>query len=132
MSLVAQSGRGTELASPEAGNQRIGAWLEAARQAAAALGGVASIPRGAGRLAVIEVARLRLNEAQHTLDAAEGATVNRLRSFTRAVNRIAEEEVRAMQESVTVGIDIEPAQVVVGIESEVRLRLTNSSSVPLR
>ena len=132
LSLVAQSGRGTELASPKAGNQRIGAWLEAARQAAAALGGVASIPRGAGRLAVIEVARLRLNEAQHTLDAAEGATVNRLRSFTRAVNRIAEEEVRAMQESVTVGIDIEPAQVVVGIESEVRLRLTNSSVVPLR
>ena len=132
LSLVAQNGRGTELASPEAGGQRIGAWLEAARQAAAALDGVASIPRGAGRLAVIEVARLRLNEAQHTLDAAEGATVNRLRSFTRAVIRIAEEEVRAMQESVTVGIVVEPAQVVVGIESEVRLRLTNSSAVPLR
>lgn len=132
LSLAAQSGRGTELASMEAGDQRIGTWLEAARQAAAALGGVASIPRGAGRLAVFEVARLRLNEAQHTLDAAEGATVNRLRSFTRAVIGIAEEEVRAMQESVTVGIGIEPAQVVVGIESEVRLRLTNSSAVPLR
>ena len=132
LSLAAQSGRGTELASPEAGDQRIGAWLEAARQAAAALGGVASIPRGAGRLAVIEVARRWLNEAQHALDAAEGATVNRLRSFTRAVIGIAEEEVRAMQESVTVGIRIEPAQVIVGIESEVRLRLTNSSAVPLR
>ena len=132
LSLVAQSGRGTELALPEAGDQRIGVWLEATRQAAAALDGMASIPRGAGRLAVIEVARLRLNEAQHTLDAAEGATVNRLRSFTRAVIGIAEEEVRAMQESVTVGIGVEPAQVVVGIESEVRVRLTNSSAVPLR
>ena len=132
LSLVAQSGRGTELALAEADGQRIGPWLEAARQAAAALDGVASIPRGAGRLAVIEAARLRLNEAQHSLDAAEGATVNRLRSFTRAVIGIAEEEVRAMQESVTVGIGVEPAQVVVGIESEVRLRLTNSSAVPLR
>ena len=132
LSLVAQSGRGTELASAEASDQRIGAWLEAARQAAAALDGVASIPRGAGRLAVIVVARLRLNEAQHTLDAAEGAIVNRLRSFTRAVIGLAEEEVRAMQESATVGIGVEPAEVVVGIESEVRLRLTNSSAVPLR
>ncbi|MYH28665.1 MAG: N-6 DNA methylase, partial [Acidobacteria bacterium] len=132
LSLVAQSGRGTELASPEASDQRIGTWLEAAHQAASALDGVASIPRGAGRLAVIEVARLRLNEAQHTLDAAEGATVKRLRSFTRAVMRLAEEEVRAMQESVTVGVSVEPAHVVVGIESEVRLRLTNSSAVPLR
>ena len=132
LSLVAKSTRGTELASTEGGDRRIGAWLDAARQAAAALNGVASIPRGAGRLAVIEVARLRLNEARHTLDAAEGATVNRLRSFTRAVIGIAEEEVRAMQESVTVGVGVEPAQVVVGIESEVRLRLTNSSAVPLR
>ena len=37
-----------------------------------------------------------------------------------------------MQASVTVGVGVEPAQVVVGIESEVRLRLTNSSAVPLR
>ena len=132
LSLVAQSTRGTELASTEGGDRRIGAWLDAARQAAAALDGVASIPRGAGRLAVIEVARSRLNEARHTLDAAEGATVNRLRSFTRAVIGIAEEEVRAMQESVTVGVGVEPAEVVVGIESEVRLRLANSSAVPLR
>ena len=132
LSLVAQSNHGTELASAEAGEQRIAGWLEAAGRAAAALEGVASIPRGAGRLAVIEVARLRLNEAQHTLDGAEGATVNRLRSFTRAVIRLAEEEVRAMQESVTIGIGVEPAEVVVGIESEARLRLTNSSVVPLR
>ena len=132
LSLVAKSARGSDLALTEAGDGPIGAWLEAARQAAAALDGVASIPRGAGRLAVIEVARLRLNEAQHALDAAEGATVNRLRSFTQEVGRLAEEEVRAMQESVTVGIGVEPAEVVVGIDSEVRLRLTNSSAVPLR
>ena len=131
LSLVAQRVSGSELASSQA-DGGTGAWLDAAGQAAAALDGVASIPRGAGRLAVIEFARLRLNEAQHTLDAAAGPTVNRLRSFTRAVGRLAEEEVRAMQESVTVGIVVEPPEVVVGIDSEVRLRLTNSSAVPLR
>ena len=132
LSLVAQSARGSELALTEVGDRPTLAWLEAARQAAAALGGVASIPRGAGRLAVIEVARLRLNEAQHALDAATGPTVNRLRSFTRALVGLAEDEVRAMQESARIGIAVEPAEVVVGVDSEVRLRLTNSSAVPLR
>ena len=129
---LARSARGSELASTEAGDRRTLAWLDAAHQAAAALGGVASIPRGAGRLAVIEAARSRLNEAQHALDAATGPTVNRLRSFTRELVGLAEDEVRAMQESVGVGIAVEPAEVVVGIDSEVRLRLTNSSAVPLR
>ena len=132
LSLVAQSARGPELALTDAGDRRTLAWLDAARQAAAALGGVASIPRGAGRLAVIEVARLRLNEAQHALDAATGPTVNRLRSFTRALVGLAADEVRAMQESVRVGITVEPAEVVVGIDSEIHLRLTNLSAVPLR
>lgn len=129
---LARSARGSELALTEPGDRRIFAWLDAARQAAAALAGVASIPQGAGRLAVIEVARLRLNEAQHALDAATGPTVNRLRSFTRAVVGLAEDEVRAMQESVRVGIAVEPAEVVVGIDSEIHLRVTNSSAVPLR
>ncbi len=132
LSLVARSAGGSELALTEAADRWALAWLDAARQAAAALGGVASIPRGAGRLAVIEVARLRLTEAQHALDAATGPTVNRLRSFTRALVGLAEDEVRAMQESVRVGLAVEPAEVVVGVDSEVRLRLTNSSAVPLR
>ena len=132
LSLAAESARGSEFALSDGGDRRTGAWLEAARQAAAALDGVASIPSGAGRLAVMEVARTRLYEAQDALDAAEGPTVNRLRSFTRAVARVAEGEVRAMQASVAVGIGVEPAEVVVGIDSEVRLRLTNSSAVPLR
>ena len=108
------------------------AWLDVAREAAVALDDVASVPRGAGRLAVLEVALSRLREALHMIDGAEGPTVGRLNMFTRMMIRFAEEEVRAMQESITLDVGVEPAEVVVGAVSEVRLRLTNSSSVPLR
>ena len=108
------------------------AWLGVAQEAAAALDGVASAPRGAGRLAILGVALSRLHEALHMIDGVEGSTVGRLNNFTRMMIRFAEEEIRAMQESITLDIGVEPAEVVVGAVSEVRLRLTNSSSVPLR
>ena len=108
------------------------AWLDVAREAAAALDDVASVPSGAGRLAVIGVALSRLREALHMIDGVEGPTVGRLGIFTRMMIRFAEEEIRAMQESITLDVGVEPAEVVVGAVSEVRLRLTNTSSVPLR
>ena len=118
--------------SLESGDLWIRAWFEVAREASAALDGVASVPRGAGRLAVLGVALSRLQEALHTLDGAEGMTVGRLGIFTRRMIQFAEEEIHAMQESITLDIGVEPAEVVVGAVSEVRLRLTNTSSVPLR
>ncbi len=107
-------------------------WLMVAQEAAAALDGVASIPRGAGRLAVLGVALSRLREALHVINGVEGSTVRQLNTFTQMMIRFAEEEIRAMQESITLDIGVEPAEVVVGTVSEVRLRLTNSSPVPLR
>ena len=121
-----------ERAFPSDRNQRTGAWLGAAGQAAAALDGVVSIPSGAGRLAVLELGRARLYEALHTLDAADGPTFDRLRSVTRGMTRILDEEIEAMQESVTLRIGVEPDEVAVGAVSEVQLRLTNASKVPLR
>ena len=123
---------GAELASPASGDQRAGAWFDAARRAAAVLDGVASIPRGAGRLAVLELGRSRLYEALHTLDSADDPTANRLRSFTRAMAEMAEEATRTMQKSIALGVGTRPAEVVAGIDSEVQLHLTNSSHVPLR
>ena len=66
------------------------------------------------------------------IDGVEGSTVGRLGIFTRTMIRFAEEEIRAMQESITLDVGVEPAEVIVGAVSEVRLRLTNTSSVPLR
>ena len=113
-------------------NKRTDAWFGAARQAAPVLDGVVTIPSGAGRLAALELGRARLYEALRTLDTADGPTVDRLRSVTRGMIQILDEETEAMQESVGLGIGVEPATVVADAVSEVQLRLTNSSEVPLR
>ena len=130
--LVTRSANRSDRISYEVGGRRITAWLGMAQQIATALDGVESVPRGVGRLAVLEIALSRLREAQRILDGAEGPSVGRLRSFTRAMIELSEGEVHAMQEVITLDIGLEPAEVVVGATSEVRLRLTNSSAVPLR
>ena len=131
-SLIDRTRRLPDFDSLENSDRWLRAWLPAAREAAAALDGVASVPRGAGRLAILGVALSRLHEALGMIDGVEGSTVGRLNNFTRMMIRFAEEEIRAMQESITLDVGVEPAEVVVGAVSEVRLRLTNSSSVPLR
>ena len=131
-SLIDRTRRLPDPASLESDDLWFRAWLDIAREAAAALDDIASVPSGAGRLAVLGVALSRLREALHMIDGVEGSTVGRLGIFTRTMIRFAEEEIRAMQESITLDVGVEPAEVVVGAVSEVRLCLTNSSSVPLR
>ena len=131
-SLVVRTTRSSDLASPEIDSRRINTWLDVVRQAAAALDGVASIPRGAGRLTVLGVTLARLLKALDVLDEAEGSVAARLYSFTRTMVELCEDEIHAMQESITLDIGVEPAEVIVGAISEIRLRLTNASAVPLR
>ena len=113
-------------------DRRITAWLRVADQVATALDDVASIPRGAGRLAVLEVALSRLHEGLRVLDGVDAPTADRLRSFTQTMVALAEAEVGVMQQSIALEVRLEPAEVVVGAVSEVQLRLTNASPVPLR
>ena len=127
---IAQDLRG--LAVPEGVDRSCSAWLIVARKAAAALDDVASIPPGAGQLAILEFALARFHESLGALSTAEGPTIERLRSVTQAMVEIAEQEVHAMQRSGTLDIDVTPAEVEAGVTSEVRLRVTNSSPVPLR
>ena len=67
-------------AGSEKGNRLLDAWLSSARRAAAALDGIDSIPPGAGRLAVLEFALVRLHEALAALGDEEGHVIERLRS----------------------------------------------------
>ena len=120
------------LAVSESSDSSIRAWLEAARKAAAALDGVDSIPPGAGRLAVLEFALVRLHEGLAALGDEEGHVIERLRSVTRVLVELAEHEVYAMQRSITLDLDVEPIEVVAGDTSEVVVRATNASAVPLR
>ena len=131
-SLVVQAAHGSDRTWLRSGDPRIGTWLGMAQRIATALDGVASVPRGTGRLTVLEIALSRLREALRVLDGTEGPTVDRLHSFTRAMVELSEGEIQTMQESITLDIGLEPAEVIVGVTSEVRLRVTNTSAVPLR
>ena len=133
---LAEIGRGLGGASQPAdspkGSKPLDAWLSSARRAAAALDGIDSIPPGAGRLAILEFALVRLHEALAALGEAEGHVAERLRSATRVLVELAEHEVYTMQRSITLDIDVEPVEVVAGDASEVTVRATNASAVPLR
>ena len=133
---LAEIGRGlgglSQPADSTKGSQPLDAWLSSARRAAAALDGIDSIPPGAVRLAILEFALVRLHEALAALGDAEGHVIERLRSVTRALVELAEHEVYAMQRSITFDIDVEPVEVVAGDASEVIVRATNASAVPLR
>ena len=131
-SLVAETANHAHATWFELVDRRITAWLRVAEQVATALDDVASIPRGTGRLAVLEAALSRLHEGLRVLDGADAPTADRLRSFTGAMVALAEGEVGDMQQSAELEVGLEPAEVVVGAISEVQLRLTNASSVPLR
>ena len=133
---LAEIGRGlgglSQSADSTKGSQPLDAWLSKARRAAAALDGIDSIPPSAGRLAILEFVMVRLHEALAALGDAEGHVIERLRSVTRALMRLAEHEASAMQRPDPFEIDVEPVEVVAGDASEVIIRATNASAVPLR
>ena len=108
------------------------AWLAKVRKAAGALQDILSIPAGSGRLAVLEFAAARFHEAIRELDPLDEASVSRrLRSATLAMAKIAEQEVHNMQRTVRLKVDVSPSSVATGVATEVRLRVTNTSAVPL-
>ena len=133
---IAEIGREVGALKQSAGfekvNRLLDAWLSAARRAAAALDGVDSIPPGAGRLAILEFAQARFHESLTMLSGAEGAVMERLIAVTQALVKLGEREVHEMHQSIDLDIDVEPAEVVAGDTSEVVVRATNASTVPLR
>ena len=120
------------LALSEAAGRALRAWLDVARRAAAAVEGIEEVSRGAGRLAILEAVLRHLTEALETLEGVDEPNIDGLRSLTQAMMRCCEEEIYAMQESIGLDFGLKPAEVTVGAISEVELRVTNSSAVPLR
>ena len=108
-----------------------GAWLRSARRAARTLKGYDTVPSVSGRLVILEHALVRFHEALHEIGRSEEELFDRLRSCTRGMMRLAEQEVFALQDAATLDVDVNPTEVEAGVPCEVRLRMTNGS-VPLR
>ena len=108
-----------------------GAWLRAARKAAATLKGYDAVPSTSGRLVILEHSLVRFHEALHAIGRSEEDMFNRLRSCTRGMMELAEREAGALQQAAKVDVDVTPTEVEAGVPCEVLLRVTNDS-VPLR
>ena len=89
------------------------------------------VPEGAWRLAVLERARGHLGLALCELHNAEGPYVGRLSQFIALMFDLVGREIDAMRDSVRIDIALKTDAVTVGTDSEVQVRLTNSSPVPL-
>ena len=105
--------------------------LSAAEESISELLNSKTVPVGAWRLVLLERARGHLGLALRELMFAEGPYVGRLSQFIRLMFNLAGREIDAMRDSVQIDIALEPTEVMVGTDSEVQLRLTNSSYVPL-
>ena len=106
-------------------------WLAIVRRAAGSLNNLLSIPKGSGRLAVLQFAAKRFHEAIKMLDLRSGSTSRRLRSVTETIVKLAEQEVHEILHTVHLDVDVNPKEVTVGIANEVRLRVFNAAAVPL-
>ena len=106
-------------------------WLAIVRRAAGSLNNLLSIPKGSGRLAVLQFAAKRFHEAIKMLDLRPGPTSWRLRSVTETMVKLAEQEVHEILHTVRLDVDVNPKEVTVGIAHEVRLRVFNAAAVPL-
>lgn len=107
-------------------------WLTTAATAASALTGIHELPSGTGRLAVLESAYRRINDALELLDNASVAVVERAREVSLDVVKIITREIASTLEDVEIEAHLEPSSVVVGTPNEVALLIQNASSTALR
>lgn len=124
-------------------DSRVWSALDKAIEAAEKLVDCARVPKGAGRMVVLERVRGKLllameelvnavfhgNGNMETEDTTPHCT--RLWQFLFVMSGFADQEIQAMRESVRLDISVEPVEVEVGSDNEVRLHVTNSSVVPL-
>ena len=90
------------------------------------------VPEGSGRVVLLERARGQLGLALRELtNAFDPPYVGRLSQFIALMFNLAGQEIDAMRDSVRIDIALETDEVPVGTDSEIQLRLTNLSPVPL-
>ncbi len=117
--------------------------LDKAMETALCLVQCARVPMGTGRLAVLERARGMLHLAMDELvdavfrgpgiEETEDVTPygRRLWWFLFVMDSFANRGIQAMRESIRLDVSVEPVVVPLGTASEVQLRMSNSSVVPL-
>ena len=107
-------------------------WLTRLAEAVGTLQDLKHVPQGAGRLAILDSARLRLEQVHSTLGDLPLPALDSAREVTSAIYRLVRVEVDSILEDVELEAGVEPSAVVAGARNEVQIRLKNLSSLALR
>jgi len=107
-------------------------WRTAAVELGTVLAGLDLLPEGAPRLAVLELARGRSAAVRQSLATDASPAGSRLRLLLAGLERLLDEAVGTLLRPVSIDLSAAPAEVVVGVPTEVRLQLRNSTLVGLR
>ncbi|HYN36296.1 MAG TPA: N-6 DNA methylase [Actinomycetota bacterium] len=107
-------------------------WLLEIAEAVGTLQGLDEVPRGPGRMAILDNSRLHLEHALLTLGESPLPALDSARDVTRGIARLVRVELESILEDVKLEPGVEPSAIVVGTESEVQVRLKNLSPLALR
>ena len=91
-----------------------------------------SVPRGAGRMAILERALLRLEHGQATIRESSLPMHQSARDVTRRISLLVRADLESIMEDVRFEPDIEPSAVVAGMENSIEVRVKNLSPLALR
>ena len=107
-------------------------WLLEFAEAVNPLKGLKHVPWGAGRMAILDSAQLRLGRWLSILEKSSLPVLDAARDLTGGISRIVRAELDSIMEDVKLVPGVEPSAVVAGTENEVQVRVTNQSPLALR
>ena len=104
-------------------------WLMGIAEAMSSLQGLNNVPRGAGRMAILDRALLRLEHIQATIGESSLPALNSAQDITRRISRLIRKELDSILGDVELETEVEPNAVVAGTENEVQVRVKNLSLI---
>ena len=107
-------------------------WLVEFTEAVRSLQGLNNVPPGAGLMAILDRALLRLERVQETIGESSLPALDSARDVTRKISRLVRDELNSILGDVELETEVEPNEIVAGTENEVEVRVKNLSLLALR
>lgn len=107
-------------------------WLVEFTEAVRSLQGLNNVPPGAGLMAILDRALLRLERVQETIGESSLSALDSARDVTRKISQIVRDELDSILGDVELETEIDPNAVEAGTENEVQVRVKNLSPLALR
>ena len=107
-------------------------WLVGIAEAVTSLQGLNNVPPGAGLMAILDRALLRLERVQETIGESSLPALDSARDVTRKISRLVRDELDSILRDVELETEVEPNTVAAGTENEVQVRVKNLSPLALR